>query len=79
LSSIDSECDAADITGLILKGAELVELEVGLGVIGAACAAEGVSSLVAFPLAAVAVEQDGWMRSAGLGNVLYVDPRDVYL
>jgi hypothetical protein len=27
----------------------------------------------------VVVEEDGGMSSAGLGNVLYVEPRDVYL
>ena len=32
-----------------------------------------------FVVAFMVVEEDGGMSSAGLGNVLYVEPRDVYL
>jgi hypothetical protein len=55
-----------------------VGLEAGGGVDGDECADVDVDEgplVVVF----VVVEEDGGMSSAGLGNVLYVEPRDVYL
>jgi hypothetical protein len=77
----------ADTAAWVVIDTGVVELgvEVEMGIVGGLWAVEeGVdtdmdaSSWEASPLV-VAVEDNGWMRSAGLGNVLYVDPRDVYL
>jgi len=69
-----------------------LEIEVELGIVDGSWGVEegvdadadadaDVSPMATSPLAVAGVrvvEQDGWMRSAGLGKVLYVEPRDVY-